>query len=78
MSAPKAPQMNMVPTIDDAALSNTPAHEWAEGTSSALQSKLDDQSPQFGFLLTVNRRKPADLKKQTTSPSELGIQKHNK
>ncbi|KAF7421203.1 hypothetical protein PC9H_011723 [Pleurotus ostreatus] len=46
MSAPKAPQMNMVPTIDAAALPDTPAHEWAEGTSSALQSKLDDQSPQ--------------------------------
>ncbi|KDQ23694.1 hypothetical protein PLEOSDRAFT_1090573, partial [Pleurotus ostreatus PC15] len=64
MSAPKAPQMNMVPTIDAAALPDTPAHEWAEGTSSALQSKLDDQSPQPVHSLNTDA---------TMSSSPIGV-----
>ncbi|KAF9492616.1 hypothetical protein BDN71DRAFT_1180765 [Pleurotus eryngii] len=64
MSAPKAPQMNMVPTIDAAALPDTPAHEWAEGTSSALQSKLDDQPPQPIHSLNTGG---------TTSSSAIGV-----
>ncbi|KAG9217644.1 hypothetical protein CCMSSC00406_0003667 [Pleurotus cornucopiae] len=64
MSAPKAPQMNMVPTIDAAALPDTPAHEWAEGTSFALQSKLDDQSPQPIHSLNTGA---------TTSSSPIGV-----
>ncbi|KAF4586106.1 hypothetical protein EYR38_009727 [Pleurotus pulmonarius] len=64
MSTPKAPQMNMVPTIDAAALPDTPAHEWAEGTSSALQSKLDNQSPQPIHSLNTG---------ETTSTSPIGV-----
>ncbi|KAJ8487982.1 hypothetical protein ONZ45_g14132 [Pleurotus djamor] len=45
MSTPKNPQMNMAPTIASTTLPDTPAHEWAEGTTSALQSKLSEAHP---------------------------------
>lgn len=61
MSSPKAPQMDMVPIIDSAALPHTSAHEWAEGTSSALQSKLDDQSAQPIHSLNTGSTGPAPV-----------------